>query len=91
MKLTILGNRVLVVPIQEEKVVGGIIISQQNDGKVKKGVVASLGAINDNEISIGDTVLYEKHFGTPVEYNNCEYLMLRYEDIFAVIKKMNAK
>lgn len=91
MKLTILGNRVLVAPIQEEKVVSGIIISQQNDSKVKRGIVASLGSIDDSEINIGDTVLYEKFFGTPIEYENCEYVMLRYEEILAVIKECKTK
>ena len=81
----------LVAPIQEEKVVSGIIISQQNDSKVKRGIVASLGSIDDSEINIGDTVLYEKFFGTPIEYENCEYVMLRYEEILAVIKECKTK
>ena len=91
MKLTILGNRVLVVPVKEEKVVSGIIISQKNDSEVKRGIVASLGSIDDNEINIGDTVLYKKFLGTPVEYENCEYVMLRYEEILAVIKECKTK
>ena len=92
MKLTILGNRVLVVPIEEEEVVRGLIISAIKEKNIKRGKVVSLGnAIEGNEISIGDTVLYEKIYGTSIEYENCEYTMLRYENILAVIKESNTK
>ena len=90
MKLIILGNRVLVVPIQEEEIVRGLIISAIKEKNIKKGKVVSLGnTIKGEEISIGDTVLYEKIYGTPIEYDNCEYTMLRYENILAVIKESN--
>ena len=92
MKLTILGNRVLVVPIEEEEVVRGLIISAIKEKNIKRGKVVSLGnAIEGNEISIGDTVFYEKIYGTPIEYENCEYIILRNEDILAVIKESNTK
>lgn len=90
MKLTILGNRVLVVPIEEEEIVRGLIISAIKEKNIKRGEVVSLGnAIEGNEISIGDIVLYEKIYGTPIEYDNCEYTMLRYDNILAVIKESN--
>ena len=92
MKLTILGNRVLVVPIEEEEVVRGLIISAIKEKNIKRGKVVSLGnAIEGNEISIGDTVLYEKIYSTPIEYENCEYVILRNEDILAVIKECKTK
>ena len=91
MKLTILGNRVLVVPIEEE-VVHGLIISAIKEKNIKRGKVVLLGnTIEGDEISISDTVLYEKIYGTPIKYENCEYTMLRYENILAVIKECKTK
>lgn len=92
MKLTILGNRVLVVPIEEEEVVRGLIISTIKEKNIKRGKVVSLGnTIDGDEISIGDTVLYEKIYGTPIEYENYEYTMLQYENILAAIKESKTK
>ena len=92
MKLTILGNRVLVVPIEEEQVVRGLIISATKEKNIKRGKVVLLGnTIEGDEISIGDIVLYEKIYGTPIEYENSEYTMLRYENILAVIKESYTK
>ena len=90
--MRILGDRVLVVPIEEDEIVRGLIISAIKEKNIKRGKVVSLGnTIEGDEINIGDTVLYEKIYGTLIEYDNCEYVMLRYEEILAVIKECKTK
>ncbi|MFA5645747.1 MAG: co-chaperone GroES [Candidatus Ratteibacteria bacterium] len=95
MKIRPLGDRVVVKPLEaEEKSKGGIIIPDTAKEKPQEGkiVAAGKGKVNDDgkisplEVKVGDKVLYGKYAGTEVTVNNEEYMILREDDILAVIE-----
>ena len=96
MKIRPLNDRVLVIRIEEEeKTKGGIIIpdtakEKPQEGKVVavgKGRVLENGTVQAPEVKVGDKVLYGKYSGTEVTTKDGEELLImREEDIFAILK-----
>ena len=94
-KLTPRHDRVLVKPDQEEeKSAGGIMLAPSaNKEKPQRGEVLSVGSGKmDNgklvpiELSAGMKVLFSKFSGTDVKINGEDLLVLRDEDIIAVVE-----
>lgn len=91
-----LGDRILVKHLeQEEKSPGGIILpdtakEKPQEGKViavGKGKLLEDGTVRPLEIKVGETVLFAKYSGSEVQHENDEFLILREEDVLAVLKK----
>jgi chaperonin GroES len=92
-----LGDRVIIKPLEaESKTKGGIVLpdtvkEKPQEGKViavGKGKVLENGTVNKPEVKEGDTVLYGKYSGTEVTSKDGEeYLIVREEDILAIVKK----
>lgn len=84
-----LADRVLVEPAAaEEKTVGGIIIPDTAKEKSLQGKVLAVGnGTKDEEMVVkeGDTVLYGKYAGTELEYEGKKYLVMRQNDILAIL------
>ena len=84
-----LADRVLVEPaVAEEKTVGGIIIPDTAKEKPLQGKVLAVGnGTKDEEMVVkeGDTVLYGKYAGTELEYEGKKYLVMRQNDILAIL------
>ena len=96
MKLTPLGDRVLVKRSKsEEKTAGGIVLPDTAKEKPKQGEVVAVGSgrMLDNgervalSVKKGDTVLFTSYAGNEVQVDGEEYLLMREEDILAVVKK----
>ena len=94
MKLKPLSDRVVVKPQEaEEKTASGIIIPDTAKEKPSEGVVKAVGpgARGDDgerrpvDMSEGDKVLFGKFAGTEVTYEGTEYLIMREDDILAII------
>ncbi len=89
MNIKPLADRVLVNPIPAEEVtVAGIIIPDSAKEKPLKGTVLATGnGTKDEEMVVkeGDKVLYGKYAGTEVEINGAKYLIMRQNDILAII------
>ena len=89
MNIKPLADRVLVVPAPaEEKTIGGIIIPDTAKEKPLKGEVVAVGnGTKDEEmvVKVGDTVLYGKYAGTELELEGNKYLIMRQNDILAII------
>lgn len=94
MNIRPLADRVLVKPLPaEEKTASGIIIPDTAKEKpmqgevvaVGKGKVADDGKTFENEVKVGDKVLYGKYSGTEVTVDGVEYLIMRESDIYAII------
>ena len=91
-----LGDRVIIKPLEaEEKTKGGIVLpdtakEKPQEGKVVavgKGRILDDGSLKSLEVKISDRVLYGKYSGTEVTAKDGEeYLIMREEDILAVIK-----
>ena len=91
-----LGDRVLVKALEaEEKTKGGIVLPDTVKEKPQEGIVAEVGTgklLSDGkviplEVKKGDRVLYGKYSGTEVTTKEGEeYLMMKEEDILAIVK-----
>jgi chaperonin GroES len=84
-----LADRVIVEAAPaEEKTASGIIIPDTAKEKPQKGKVIAIGTGKKDEpmtVKVGDTVLYGKYSGTEIQVDGKEYLIMRENDIFAVI------
>ncbi len=88
-----LGDRVLVQRLESEtKTASGIFIPETAKEKPLEGIVRSTGFLKDdegNEIALsveeGDKVLFGKYSGTELTYQGEELLILREDEILAVI------
>ena len=89
MNIRPLADRVLIQPAAAEEVtVSGIIIPDSAKEKPLKGNVLAVGnGTKDEEMVLkeGDTVLYGKYAGTKIELDGEKYLIMRQNDVLAVI------
>jgi chaperonin GroES len=95
MKLRPLHDRVIVKRIEEEeKSAGGIIIpdtakEKPQQGKViaaGKGKVLENGKVSPMAVKKGDRVLFGKYAGTDIKIDGEEHLIMREDDILAIVK-----
>ena len=96
MKIRPLQDRVLIKRVDEEgKTKGGIIIPDTAKEKPIEGLVVAVGpgAIDKDgkrrepELKKGDKVLFGKYAGTDVRLEGVDHLIMREEDILAVLEK----
>ncbi len=96
MKVKPLADRVLVKRIEQEEVrKGGIIIPDTAKEKPQKGEVIAVGPgrLDENgkrvppEVKIGDKVIFSKYAGTEVKIDGEEYLIMREDDILAILEE----
>ena len=89
-----LGDRVVLkVQKEEEQSIGGIVIESNAKEKPTTGEVIAVGngRILDNgqrvepEVKVGQSVVFDKYAGSEVKYEGEEYLVIRENDIIAVI------
>ncbi|MCX7785435.1 MAG: co-chaperone GroES [candidate division WOR-3 bacterium] len=95
MKLKPLQDRVLVQRIEEEVKKGGIIIPDTAKEKPQQGKVIAVGPgrLDEKgnripmEVKKGDIVLFGKYSGNEVKIDDNEYLIMREDDILAIVEK----
>lgn len=89
-----LGDRVVLkVQKEEEQSIGGIVIASNAKEKPTTGEVIAVGngRILDNgqrvepEVKVGQSVVFDKYAGSEVKYEGEEYLVIRENDIIAVV------
>ena len=94
MKLNPLNDRVLVKRLEsEEKTAGGLYIPDTAKEKPSKGQVVAVGpgkiAENGSRVAMavkkGDEVLFNKYAGTEIKLDGVDHLVMREEDILAII------
>ena len=94
MKIRPLHDRVIVKRLDEEKkTASGIVIpdtaaEKPDQGEVLsvgKGKLTEAGALVPMEVKVGDKVLFGKYSGTTVKVDGDELLVMREEDIMAVV------
>lgn len=95
LKLKPLGGRVIVEPIeQEEMTAGGIILPETAKEKPQEGKILAAGPGDRDEdgeripmeVKVGDKVLYAKYSGTEVKVDGKKLLILKENDILAVVE-----
>jgi chaperonin GroES len=94
MNLKPLHDRVVIKRMEEEKVsAGGIVIPDSATEKPIRGEVVAVGegkpldngSVRALKVKAGDKVLFGKYAGTEVKVEGTEYLVVREDDILAVI------
>ena len=94
MNLKPLGDRIVIKPLEQgEEKRGGIIIPDTAKEKPEKGEVLAVGPgkMLDNgtrvapEVKKGDMVLFGKYAGSEVKVDDQELMIVREEDVMAVI------
>ncbi len=95
MKVKPLHDRVIVKRVdEEEKTKGGIIIPDTAKEKPVEGEIIAVGdgKVADDgkkialEVKAGDKVLFGKYAGTEIKIEGEEYLIMREDDIIAIIE-----
>jgi chaperonin GroES len=94
MKVRPLHDRVIVKRVEEEeKTKGGIIIPDTAKEKPVEGKVIAVGdgKVADDgkkiplEVKAGDRILFGKYAGTEIQIEGEEHLIMREDDIIAII------
>lgn len=94
MKLVPLGDRVVIKQlVAEETTKSGIVLPGQNKEKPQQAEVIAVGpggVVDGKEVTMqvkaGDKVIYSKYSGTEVEVDDVEYIIVKQNDILAVIE-----
>ena len=95
MKIRPLHDRIIVKRMEEQEVKkGGIIIPDSAKEKPLEGKVIAVGngKVADDgkkiplDVKAGDKILFGKYSGSEVKVEDEEYLILREEDVLAIIE-----
>ena len=95
MNLRPLQDRIIVKRVEEETMTaGGLFIPETAKEKPQRGEIVAVGNGKKTEdgkvlpldVKVGDTVLFGKYAGTEVKVDGNDYLMMREDDILAVVE-----
>jgi chaperonin GroES len=95
MKIRPLHDRILVKRVEEKEVVkGGIIIPDTAKEKPQEGKVIAVGGGKVGEdgkkipldVKAGDRILFGKYSGNDVKIEDEEYVIMREEDVLAILE-----
>lgn len=86
MNLKPLGDRlVLKQVVAEETTKSGIVLPGQTKEKPQEATIVAVGSGVKEELNVGDTVVYSKYSGTNVKVDDTEYIIVKEEDVLAVL------
>jgi chaperonin GroES len=95
MNLRPLQDRIIVKRVEEEtKTAGGLFIPETAKEKPQRGQIVAVGNGKKTEdgkvlpldVKVGDTVLFGKYAGTEIKVDGEDFLMMREDDILAVVE-----
>ena len=94
MKLVPLGDRVVLKELKaEETTKSGIVLPGQAQEKPQQAEVIAVGPggmVDGKEVKMqvkaGDKIIYSKYAGTNVKMEEEEYIIVKQDDILAVVK-----
>lgn len=87
-------DRVVLKAVEnEETTKSGIVLAQANKEKPQIAEVVAVGPggiVDGKEVKmqlvVGDKVVYSKYAGTTLKYNDDEYIIVKQDDILAIIE-----
>ena len=94
MALKPLGDRIVVKQLEaQEKTKSGIVVPDSAKEKPQEAKVVAVGpgkllddgAVKALEVKNGDQVLYGKYSGSEVTIDGTDYLILKEEDVLAIV------
>ena len=94
MKLVPLGDRVVLKQVEaEETTASGIVLPGQAQEKPQQAEVIAVGPGGvvegkevKMEVEVGNKVIYSKYAGTEVKLDGEEYIIVKQNDILAIVK-----
>jgi chaperonin GroES len=95
MKIRPLYDRILVKRIEEQnKTAGGLFIPDTAKEKPQEALVVAVGngkiiedgSLRKLEVKAGDKILFSKYSGNEIKIDGTEHLILREDDILAVLE-----
>ena len=95
MNLRPLQDRIIVKRVEEEtKTAGGLFIPETAKEKPQRGEIVAAGNGKKTEdgkvlpldVKVGDVVLFGKYAGTEIKVDGNDFLMMREDDILAVVE-----
>ena len=95
-----LHDRILIKRVEEQETVkGGIIIPDTAKEKPQEGEVIAVGngrktdegKVIPLDVKVGDRILFGKYTGSEIQIEHEEYLIVREEEILAVLEPKSAK
>ena len=95
MNLRPLQDRIIVKRMEEEqKTAGGLFIPETAKEKPQRGEIVAAGNGKKTEdgkvlpldVKVGDVVLFGKYAGTEIKVDGDDFLMMREDDILAVVE-----
>lgn len=93
MKLNPIGKRIVIKKIEaEERTASGIVLPSSAKEEPQFAEVVAIGAeVEAKEktkgiVNVGDRVIYSKYAGTSVKLDGEEYIVVKFEDVLAVVE-----
>ena len=90
MKLTPLGDRVVLKQLEAETTTkSGIVLTTATQEKPQEAEVVAVGPGTEDvkmEVSVGQKVIYSKYAGTEVKLEDEEFIIVKQNDILAVVE-----
>ena len=95
LRLQPMGERIVVQRVEsEETTAGGIVLPDSAREKPARGTVVAIGSgklLDDgsraaSQLRQGDVVLFSSYAGETVEIDDTEYLLMREDDVLAVVE-----
>lgn len=94
MKITPLNDYLLIEKVPSEKKIGSIVLTtEKKQGNIASVVAIGPGKVEDGKllkvegIAVNDRVIYREYAGTDYEDDGHKYLLIKAEDILAVVKE----
>jgi chaperonin GroES len=80
---------------QEQRTAGGIVIPDSAKEKPQEAEVVAVGKGKRNDegnlipldVKVGDRILFGKYSGSDIKINGTEYLILREDEVLAILEK----
>ena len=89
MEIKPLGARILIeTETAKERTASGLYVPQSAQEKTQIGKVVAIGEGTKDvkiDLEVGQNVMYDKYAGTSFKDGDKDYLILKYEDVIAII------
>ena len=88
-----LADRVVIKRIEERTTSGGIVIPETAGDKSQKGIVVAVGPgkiedgkLKEMSLKCDDSIIFNKYSGTEITIKGKEYIVMKEEDVIAVVE-----
>ncbi len=82
-----LGENVLIEPLKADaKTASGIVLPDTSEEKPQEGMVIAIGDDKKIKVKKGQKIIYSKYSGNEIKVGEKEYLLVKNEDILAIVK-----